>query len=200
MYRFALLVLLMASSAFGQASLEARARKYALDAGATPGQAGRFTVRADGLHDWEVPGVPAPTPAQLAAVESPEIGSYGSDAILKDPLTGKYRLRTETDRSNEVAAAKAAFQAAKSLTRRKLENRYIRICNDVLVILADPRVGSNALIPVADLSALLDLADTKNQDKALAKATRQLVVTLNQLDRLDPNWFANLQYDPGAGE
>lgn len=201
MRRFCVLALLICSAVacFAEAPLWLRARKYALDNGATYGTASRFTCKADKLTDWDVPGVKEPTASQLAAVIEPDVAVLPVEQTIKD----NDRVRAKT--APEVAAEKLAGHAARPIATRKLENRYIRICDDVLAIAGDARAGAHAALTVAELYAVMESADTKNADtknadKALAKATRQLVITLTQLNQADPSWQAALAYDATAGE
>ncbi len=201
---------LAVSALADDAGMNLRIRKYALDSGAPPSQIGRFACLDGVIVEWRVPGVPVPTMQQLMDVTNPELGGYDVADLVKD-AGGKYRAKTQAEKTAEQdvaqaaaqaakVAAAAAAQAAKPLSQKKLENRYIRICNDVMVVAGDPRAGTGALISIEELYNITETADTKKADKELAKATRQLVMTINLLDRADPAWFSTLKYDPAAGE
>jgi len=198
MRRFVFFLLSVLATASFADNLGARARKYAMDAGASPKEATKFSVlvgadNSETLIDWAVPGVPVPTPAQLAAVDDLVAGALPAEELIKDPGTGKYRGRSQAEKD-------AAAIAAIPTSTKKLFNRYIRICNEVLVVLADPRAGTNVLLTEAELYSLLDAADGKNEDKKLAKVTRQLALTLSQLNKADPEWPRKLRYDAAVGE
>jgi len=197
-----LILMVLVGTAVADTPLWMRARKYALDAGASPQASLQFGIqigKTDQIIDWKVPGIPAPTPEQLAAVKDPEIGGLPNGELVNEG--GTIRARTQAEKDAAAARAKEERAASKPAARQKLENRYLRICNDVLKLAGDVRADATprALLTVAELYDVLEKADTKNVEKELNKVSRQLMLVLFQLQS-DTNWYENLTWNPAVGE
>jgi len=172
-----------------------RVRAYILNSGVREYAATDVVYSfVDGKHKivgWSVPGVAKPTAEDLAAVENPSLGHLPDEELVKDG--GKYRAKTSAEKN---AAAEAKVPTAV----KKLYNRYIRICHEVLVIAGDPRASQlpYVALSLADLHDVMEAADSKNAEKQLNKVSRQLIPVLIQLSK-DPNWEASI-FESDVGE
>lgn len=192
-------LLVVAGSAWAQVGITTKARKWAIDHGIRDAaKLAMFSVvvtpAGPEISAWDVPGVPRPTRYDLATLPNPELGLVApNDLVFTDGVAVR-----------ELTAAEktARRQAGKPLAQKKLENRYIRICEDVLAIADDARAtnGVPDALSLAELYVLMDAADGKNQDKKMAKAVRQLTITVQLLNALDPQWFTYVRAEPAAGE
>ena len=185
-----------------------RVRAYILNSGVREYAASDVVYSfVDGKHKivgWSVPGVAKPTAEDLAAVENPSLGHLPDEELVKDG--GKYRAKTSAEKN-------AAVEAKVPTAVKKLYNRYIRICHEVLVIAGDPRASQlpHVALSLADLHDVMEAADSKmeaagsknadeakNAEKQLNKVSRQLIPVLIQLSK-DPNWEASI-FESDVGE
>lgn len=165
------------------------------------------------LVGWGIKSVVRPTQADLDAITDVSTGYAPREEIVKDGVTGHYRLRTPAEK-------KADKEAKVPVATKKLFNRYIRLCHDALVLAEDPRASvlPSVVLSLPELYAVLESADSKNAEKEsanskgdekayadfknaekkLSKLSRQLTPVLAQLVGI-PGWETDI-FESDAGE
>lgn len=194
------LVVSLAGGALAELPVLARIQKWCLDHGQfDQAKIDKREVRLNGdgslaeIVSWNVEGVPEPTAEDLSTVSDEELGWLPvSDVYVTN---GQVKAKTPAMKEKER-------QDAKPLSRRKSEDSYRKRCDELLVLVGDPRAGQTPPLALSldEVGALMSAAYDQNKDKQASKIFSKMLPIVVLLLASDPGWNSDVGWHGGSGD